>query len=129
MGVISNSDPRLNQLMENVKLKHYFQFILTSYEFGAEKPDNTIFQEAMSVSKIPDLKPHECLHIGDKPLLDYEGAKSCGWQALVVNNDPKSENNVTEFSNVNKEHLFASLYDLHKYFIESSNEELSQQTL
>lgn len=129
MGVISNSDPRLNQLMENVKLKHYFQFILTSYEFGAEKPDIRIFQEAMSVSKISDLKPHECLHIGDNPLLDYEGAKSCGWQALVINNDPKPKKYMTEFSNVNKEHLFASLYDLHKYFIEFSNEELSQQTL
>lgn len=32
IGVISNFDPRLDAILINTKLKHYFQFVLSSYE-------------------------------------------------------------------------------------------------
>ncbi|KAJ8969007.1 hypothetical protein NQ314_001978 [Rhamnusium bicolor] len=75
MGIISNFDPRLSTTLLNTKLRHYFQFVLTSYEVGIEKPHPKIFEEAMDVSKVKNLKPEECLHVGDTTLLDYCGAK------------------------------------------------------
>lgn len=126
MGIISNFDPRLNEMLSNVKLKHFFNFVLTSYEFGAEKPDKMIFEGAMSVSKINNLKPDECLHIGDKPLLDYYGAKNSGWHAILINNPDEIKKKHPE---LDSQHLYTSLYHLHKYFIETSKETLSQQTV
>lgn len=32
MGIVSNFDPRLEAILMNMKLKHYFQFVITSYE-------------------------------------------------------------------------------------------------
>lgn len=128
MGVISNFDPRLSELLNNVKIKHFFNFIITSYEVGAEKPDKTIFEKAVSVSKINHLKPDECLHIGDKPLLDYNGARNSGWHAIVVNNT-HFEDLRKQYPSLDSQHLYPSLYHLHKYFLKISNESLCQQTL
>lgn len=128
MGVISNFDPRLSEMLNNVKMKHFFNFIITSYEVGAEKPDKTIFEKAMNISKIHNLKPEECLHIGDKPLLDYYGARNGGWHAVVIN-DTDFEELKKQYPYLDSQHLFTSLYHLHKYFIDTSNETLRQETL
>jgi REG-2-like HAD superfamily hydrolase len=68
MGVISNFDDRLDVLLRNMKINHYFEFVLSSYRAGFEKPDQEIFKEAMKQSGLKDLKPSECLHIGDTPI-------------------------------------------------------------
>lgn len=128
MGIISNFDPRLNQILANFKMKHFFQFVITSYETGMEKPDTKIFAKAMSISKIGNLQPDECLHIGDKPLLDYYGARNSGWHAALID-ERKPDEIEKKYPNVNKEHLFTSLYHLHKYFIQTSGDNISSQML
>lgn len=128
MGIISNFDPRLYQILHNMKLRHFFQFVLTSYETGVEKPDTKIFEKAMTSSKLSDLKPEECLHVGNKPSLDYYGAQSSGWHGVIIDNRKPHEIQ-NDFADMKKEHLFSSLYHLHSFFIDTSDEKLSNQTL
>lgn len=78
LGVISNFDPRLDVLMRNMKINHYFDFVINSYEAGVEKPNLEIFKKAMKASELSDLKPNECLHIGHTVPTDYFGAQKAG---------------------------------------------------
>ncbi|KAJ8932269.1 hypothetical protein NQ318_009223 [Aromia moschata] len=128
MGIISNFDPRLSTTLVNTKLRHYFQFVITSYEIGIEKPNPKIFEEAMHISKLWNLRPQECLHIGDTVMLDYHGARNSSWHGLLVN-DKDADHLTTKYPDLDREHLFANLYDVHKHFLENSDEKLRAQTL
>ncbi|KAL0851848.1 hypothetical protein ABMA28_000147 [Loxostege sticticalis] len=90
VGVISNFDPRLKDILQSVKIKDYFDFILTSYQIGYSKPDERIFKHALEqCEKL--VKPSEALHIGDDVNKDYQGAKAAGWHALLVADKIESE--------------------------------------
>ena len=43
MGVISNIDPRIDNILKEAALRHYFEFVLPSYEPNCFKPDPQIF--------------------------------------------------------------------------------------
>ncbi|XP_055376910.1 rhythmically expressed gene 2 protein [Condylostylus longicornis] len=117
LGVISNFDPRLDILLRNMKIDHFFDFIINSYDCRCEKPNPEIFHMAMKTSELQDLKPNECLHIGDTPITDYLGARNCGWfAALVHEKDPdflikKYGEKIMYY------HCFSSLFDLHKKMV------------
>ncbi|KAG6446960.1 haloacid dehalogenase-like hydrolase domain-containing protein 3 [Manduca sexta] len=83
VGIISNFDPRLDDILKNLNLHDVFEFILTSYKSGFSKPDKRIFEYALKLCKQP-VEPNEALHIGDDLQKDYEGARSAGWHALLV---------------------------------------------
>lgn len=89
IGVISNFDPRLHEILLNLNINKYFEFILTSYEIGVCKPDKKFFEIAQAKCK-NCIKPSECLHIGDDISKDYEGAKGAGWHALLITNELNS---------------------------------------
>lgn len=83
LGVISNYDPRIGHMINNIGLAHYFEFILSSYEVRSEKPDVDIFREAEAyVGK--GLNRELFLHVGDTYLLDFVGAKNAGWSSCLV---------------------------------------------
>lgn len=128
MGIISNFDPSLSQLLTNLKLRHYFQFVLASYETGFEKPDTRIFEEAMITSNIKNLKPDECLHVGDQVLLDYYGAKNSGWHAALIN-DSSPAKIQQSYPDIEVGHMFTSLYHLHRHFLETTDDNLLLQSL
>lgn len=86
IGIISNFDPRLHEILHNIKIKQHFDFVLTSYEVGYCKPDVRIFECAIKKCGI-DIAPNMCLHIGDDMQKDYEGAIAAGWHGLLVNAD------------------------------------------
>ncbi|CAH1155752.1 unnamed protein product [Phaedon cochleariae] len=129
MGIVSNFDPRLNITLENMKLRHYFQSVITSYEVGVEKPDPRIFEEAMYHSKIKNLKPDECLHVGDEIFFDYNGAKSSGWHAALIDNNRNIHDIKKKYPYVDSNYIFANLYDLHKHFIESFDDKITSHSL
>ena len=114
LGVISNFDSRLDVLMRNMKINHYFDFVLSSYEAGAEKPDSDIFKRAMQISELKDLKPSECLHIGDTPVTDYFGAKKAGWYSILIHQRPVEKLREKYGANIEDHHVFTSLFELHK---------------
>lgn len=98
-----------------MKLAKYFDFIINSYRSGFEKPEKEIFLKAMNESKLENLKPNECLHIGDTPLTDYFGARKAGWYAALIHEKaPVELQKKYGQSSINPNHVFSSLFDLQK---------------
>ncbi|KAJ3287312.1 Haloacid dehalogenase-like hydrolase domain-containing protein 3 [Borealophlyctis nickersoniae] len=62
LAVISNSDYRTVKVLEALDLAGYFDFILTSYDAGFEKPDPGIFDEAIRKAGV---RSEDALHVGD----------------------------------------------------------------
>lgn len=85
MGVISNFDPRLNEILKEAGLYHRFEFVLSSYEAKTFKPHPTIFQIALERYSKEATLPNECCHIGDTYKEDFIGATQAGWNAILVN--------------------------------------------
>ena len=80
LGVISNFDQRLYKILEELGLKKYFDSVTVSSEVGSDKPDQLIFQAALSTLRVAGT---EAMHVGD----DYErdgGAASVGLQVFCI---------------------------------------------
>jgi len=81
LGVISNFDSRLYQVLQVLDLKQYFSSVTISSEVGAAKPDVKIFQSAIAHYQV---SPEETWHIGDSKREDYEAAKAMGMQGFLL---------------------------------------------
>lgn len=106
LGVISNYDPRLHDILKDLNIDNYFKFVISSYCVKCEKPNPAIFKIAEEMCG--EVKKEEMLHIGDNPKLDYAGAKSAGWNAILI------EKNVTATADIDKEWAVKSLEDVYK---------------
>lgn len=84
VAVVSNWDSRLRRVLAGTGLLGRFRFVLTSAEFGAEKPDPSIFLEAARRLGMP---PAEILHAGDLIRDDVLGARRAGMRAVLVDRD------------------------------------------
>ena len=84
MGVVSNWDYELPQILESVDLKRYFAFVLSSAEVGAAKPAPQIFERAMQLARRvrPQLEARDCVYIGDNFDKDVAPARRAGWTPL-----------------------------------------------
>ena len=114
IGVISNFDNGLDSILQSLDIKSYFSFILCSYQFGREKPDPQIFEEALNIfkkRKKTDILPQEALHIGDRIDNDYLGAKNAKWNAVFIKRDDEPVDPL-----VSKDDIFSSLEDLRIQF-------------
>lgn len=83
VGVISNFDPRLHDILKDMEMPK-LDFVVTSYEAGVEKPKEEIFKRAIVASGL-SIEPHEALHIGNEVQKDFDGAKNAGWSAILIN--------------------------------------------
>lgn len=119
LGIISNFDPRLSVTLENTKLREFFNFVITSYEAGFEKPDSKIFELAMKEASLKDLKPEECLHVGDTALLDYYGALNCNWNAALIH-ERAPEKLQEKYPRIQPNTVFSNLYEMHKHLKKST---------
>ncbi|HEX4948306.1 MAG TPA: HAD-IA family hydrolase, partial [Blastocatellia bacterium] len=79
LGVISNFDARLYDVLDTLQLRTYFDSVHISTEVGAAKPDPAIFQAALTAQA---LHPTQALHIGDSLSADVQGARAAGLSAL-----------------------------------------------
>ncbi len=82
LGVVSNWDPRLPEVLDRLGLAPFFDALVYSSAVGAEKPDRRIFEAALRGLGVPSC---EALHVGDGRLEDVEGAQAVGMQALHLN--------------------------------------------
>lgn len=114
LGVISNFDSRLDVLLRNMKLNHYFDFVLGSYQAGVEKPDKEIFKIAMKASEFKDLKPDQCLHIGNTPVTDYFGPRNAGWYSLLIHEKTPEKLRAKYGESIQDHHVYQNFIDLHK---------------
>lgn len=81
MGVVSNWDSRLPDLLERVGLASFFEAVVVSHLEGAEKPAPVLFERGLERL---GARPEETLHVGDTPELDLEGARSAGIACVLV---------------------------------------------
>lgn len=84
LGVVSNWDSRLHPVLSGLGLAPRFRFVLTSAEFGAEKPDPSIFREGARRLALP---PAQVLHVGDLVRDDWKGATRAGLRAVLVDRE------------------------------------------
>ena len=75
LGIISNFDTRLFQVLKLLELEHFFSSITISSLSGAAKPDSKIFITALAKH---GCYPTEAWHIGDSKGEDYQGAREVG---------------------------------------------------
>ena len=79
LGVISNWDERLRELLRRLELHDYFEAIVISCEVGFSKPSPVIFGQASIKLGLP---PPAILHVGDSLSMDVRGAEAAGFQSL-----------------------------------------------
>lgn len=79
--VVSNWDSSLHRVLELHGLAPWFEAVFASMEEGCAKPDSAFFRIA---ERHLGLAPEEILHVGDNPVDDLEGARACGWQAVLI---------------------------------------------
>jgi putative hydrolase of the HAD superfamily len=84
LGIISNFDSRIYQVLELLEIKSYFTSITISSEVGSAKPDPIIFQTALAKHNCTS---EQAWHIGDSFSEDYQGAKSMGIKAFLLERD------------------------------------------
>jgi putative hydrolase of the HAD superfamily len=79
IGMISNFDSRLFDVLRAFGLERYFAGVHTSSRVGAAKPDAAIFRAALATH---GLRPAEALHVGDSLRDDALGAAAAGMHAV-----------------------------------------------
>jgi len=81
MGVISNFEPWLAGLLEDLGIRGYFQSLGISGLVGAEKPQRAIFEWALRETGV---EPARALHVGDSLRADVEGARRAGIAPVLL---------------------------------------------
>ena len=81
LGIISNFDLRLREILKDVGVFDLFEQIVVSSQVGAEKPSARIFEEALRRFAV---EPAELLHVGDEEKADGDGARALGIQAFIL---------------------------------------------
>jgi putative hydrolase of the HAD superfamily len=80
VGVLSNSEGRLAELLDSVGIASLFAAIIDSGRLQLEKPDPRIFAHALDALGVSE--SHPAIHIGDSWEADVIGARRAGWRAL-----------------------------------------------
>jgi putative hydrolase of the HAD superfamily len=81
LGIISNFDSRIYEVLDLLGLTDFFSSITISSMSGSAKPDSKIFQVALDKY---NCNPHEAWHIGDSQKEDYEAAKIVGIKPFLL---------------------------------------------
>jgi len=81
LGIISNFDSRLNDLLVNLGIRDFFENVTLSWQVGFAKPDSGIFRHAVKMMRVTE---DRALHIGDSPEEDVEGALGAGLHAVLI---------------------------------------------
>jgi HAD superfamily hydrolase (TIGR01509 family) len=81
LGVVSNSDGRVEQALDAAGVRHYFDVVIDSALLGVEKPDPRIFHAALDALGVA---PGEALYVGDLYEVDVLGARAAGMDAVLL---------------------------------------------
>ncbi|XP_067118595.1 rhythmically expressed gene 2 protein-like [Centruroides vittatus] len=114
MGVISNFDERLENLLVTMKLRDYFCFVLPSYIIKHEKPSGKIFEIALSHVRSSGVKGKDAVHVGDNFELDYLAAKNAGWNAIWL---VQKENDLENLKKVNQNDVIYNIAELKDHIL------------
>ena len=81
LGVISNWDATLENLIRSMGLLPYFDEVIASATVGCRKPHHAIFDIACERMGI---HPSEAVHVGDLLEADGEGASKAGLRPVII---------------------------------------------
>ena len=81
LGIVSNSDGRVEQALTAAGLREYFDVVIDSSLVGIEKPDPAIFRAALDALGV---EPEEALYVGDLYEVDVVGARAAGIEAVLL---------------------------------------------
>jgi putative hydrolase of the HAD superfamily len=84
--VVSNWDMALEGVLDDLGWIRYFDGIVASAKVGSEKPDRTIFEEALRRAGLAERRDR-VLHVGNDPVSDVEGAVSSGIDAVLIDRE------------------------------------------
>lgn len=87
IGLISNvcSRGQVPGNLEKYSIRHYFNPIVLSSEYGRRKPDPAIFHYAARLANVPT---SECIYVGDRIARDIIGAHKAGYRmAIYIHHD------------------------------------------
>lgn len=87
LAIITNWQRGFKYFCQELNIYNYFNELVVSAEVGYQKPDVDIFKEAV---KRFNLEPNEILHVGDSLIEDVQGAKSAGFDVVLL--DRTNEN-------------------------------------
>ena len=87
VGVISNFDSRLFELLDGFGMSHFFDTIVISTQAGAAKPEGKIFTHALGQRS---LSPAQAMHVGDSYEMDIEGARVAGLTPVLIDRETES---------------------------------------
>lgn len=89
VGVVSNWDKALPEILKKAGLSKYLDFVIASEAVGVSKPDPRIFQIALEIAGAP---PEEALHVGDLYEYDVVGARSAGITPVLIDRSDRYPN-------------------------------------
>ena len=98
-----------HEFLENIGLKTTFNKIFLSNELMIAKPNIKIFK---IVSSYFNLKPKNCLHIGDNLFTDVFGANNSKFKSVWLNNKNKLFDN-----DIKPNYTIRNITDVNKLFI------------
>jgi HAD superfamily hydrolase (TIGR01509 family) len=81
LGVVSNSDGRVEEALVAAGVRECFDVVLDSALVGVEKPDPAIFRAALDALGVA---PAEALYVGDLYEVDVVGARAAGMEAVLL---------------------------------------------
>jgi HAD superfamily hydrolase (TIGR01549 family) len=88
VGVVSNWDPRLEQVVRNHGLRDHLDFLVVSEVEGYAKPSPRLFRRALEIAAVA---PEEAVHVGDSFEFDVEGARGVGIQPIWLDRSGRGE--------------------------------------
>jgi len=81
LGVISNADGRMEEVLVQTGLRDLVEFVLDSEVVGVEKPEPEIFLAGAERMGLPTAR---CLYVGDLYPVDVVGARKAGMSAVLL---------------------------------------------
>jgi len=108
IALVSNGYPDVQyKKIEAIGLGKVFSCVILSEELGIRKPDKRIFHHT---AKLLNVKPSDCLYVGDSFAHDIVGAKGAGMDACWINPDLLEPNN----QNVQADYVITKLAELNE---------------
>ena len=84
LAIVSNWDISLEPVLERLGLAGSFTTVVHSAGAGASKPDPRPFALALAHLGLP---AEACVHVGDDPVRDGDGARAAGIEPILVDRD------------------------------------------
>ena len=97
MNILSNTafikGSSLRKIIAYYGIDTCFDFQVYSDETGYSKPGTEIYQYAYDTlqTTIGKIAKNEVIHVGDNRISDYDGARTFGFDALLITNTPVNE--------------------------------------